>query len=112
MSADGMTSHALLDALADQALQLTIEPAPGTPRMLDPTVVAASVDAEGTALATLISCLVALAAQQERGKVIVQGVTGARLQVPGTASSEEVRTSIVTAHALGVVHLHLSGSGR
>jgi hypothetical protein len=105
-----MTGHALLDALGDVPLQLSIEPIQGKPRMLDPTVVA--VDAGQASLGALIRALVALAARQARTKVIVQGASGARLEVPATATDEEVETSIGAARGLGVVHLHLSDIGR
>jgi hypothetical protein len=112
VSAEGMTSHALLDALAQQPLRLSIRSAPGRPRTLDPTVVAVAIDAEGASLRALMGALVALAAQQEHTKVIIQGASGARLQVPATATAEEVEASIATARALEVVHLHLAGSRR
>jgi hypothetical protein len=80
--------------------------------MLDPTVVAAVVDADGTSLGALIGGLVALAVRQKRTKVIIQGASGTRLEVPATATSEELETSIVRARELDVVHLHLAGSGR
>jgi hypothetical protein len=111
VSAQGMTSHALLEALAGESLELSIEPAPGKPRMLDPTVVAAAVEAEGLSLSVLIGSLVALAARQERTKVVIQGASGARLEVLATATSEEVKTSIDMARQIDVVHLHLAGGG-
>lgn len=112
VSAEGMTSHALLDELADESVRLSIQPAPGKPRMLDPTVVAAAVDAEGRSLSALIRGLVALATRQKRTKVIIQGASGIRLEVRATATSEELERSIETARGLDVVHLHLAGRGR
>lgn len=107
-----MTSHALIDALASGPLDLAVEPAPGSPRMQDPTVVAAFIDTDWGSLDALIGSLMALAVRDERTKLIVQAASGRRLEVSATAGPEQMQTFIAAARGLDVVHLHLAaGAG-
>jgi len=118
VSAQGLTSQALLEALsyempeADRGQGLAVEPTSTDTRMLDPTVLAAIVGAGGTSLGAIIGGLFALAQARAGGKLIIQGASGARIEAPASISDQELDDLVDRARSLDVVHLHVAGSVR